>query len=64
MKYASKLTSALLLATCMISLQNCGKSEAKKEEEKASKEPAKEVVTEGFVLKKGTLSSSLQVPEN
>jgi len=62
MKYASKLTSALLLATCMISLQNCGKSEAKKEEEKASKEPAKEVVTEGFVLKKGTLSSSLQVP--
>jgi membrane fusion protein (multidrug efflux system) len=62
MKYASKLTSALLLATCMIGFLNCGKSEAKKEEEKASKEPAKEIVTEGFVLKKGTLSSSLQVP--
>ncbi|MCE7039403.1 efflux RND transporter periplasmic adaptor subunit [Dyadobacter sp. CY312] len=62
MKYASKLTSAFLLATCMISLQNCGKSEAKKEEEIASKEPAKEVVTEGFVLQKGTLSSNLQIP--
>lgn len=62
MKYASKITSALLLATCMISLQNCGKSEAKKEEEIASKEPAKEVVTEGFVLQKGALSSNLQIP--
>ena len=61
MKYISKISLSLLVATAAITLQNCGSSKAKEEEE--SKKPPVEVASvEGFVLKKGQLSSDLQVP--
>lgn len=45
----------------MAGIQSCNTSKAK-EEEKTTNEPVKESVVEAFVLKKGTLSSSLQIP--
>lgn len=60
MKSISNLTTAFLIATCISGLYSCGtKAE---EEEKTVSEPVKPMVTEAFILQKGTLSSTLRVP--
>jgi len=61
MRYISKISSAFLAVAIAVTLQNCGSSKAKEEEEK-KKETVEAPVLEGFVLKKGQLASNLQIP--
>lgn len=61
MKYISKISLSFLLVAVAVTLQNCGSSKANEEEE-SKKPPVEAASIEGFVLKKGQLSSDLQVP--
>ncbi len=61
MKYISKISFTILLATCLAGIQSCNSSKAK-EENKNTSEPTQEAAIEAFVLKKGSLSSTLQIP--
>jgi len=61
MKYLPNITSAFLAVAMAMTFQHCGPSKAKEEEE-AKKEPVEATSLEGFVLKKGKLSSDLRIP--
>jgi membrane fusion protein (multidrug efflux system) len=61
MKNITNITLALLMTAGAATLQNCGSSNAREEEEK-KESPAAEVSTDGFILEKGQLSSNLQIP--
>jgi membrane fusion protein (multidrug efflux system) len=62
MKHISNMNAALIAMSMMTVVQSCGTGAAKEEDVKEKKEVVAEAVTEGFVLQKGALSSSLQVP--
>ncbi|TDE17585.1 efflux RND transporter periplasmic adaptor subunit [Dyadobacter psychrotolerans] len=62
MKNISNITLAILMAAGAATLQNCGSSKAKEEEAEEKKTTAAAPAVEGFVLKKGQLSSDLHVP--
>lgn len=61
MKKLSYIKSTILLGIAVVTFQSCGSSKAKDEERQKESAPA-EVTTEGFVLQKGVLSSTLRVP--
>lgn len=61
MKHISNINTALIAIGMIAISQSCGTGNAK-EEAKEKKEVVVEVTTEGFVLQKGALASSLQVP--
>ncbi|REA64128.1 efflux RND transporter periplasmic adaptor subunit [Dyadobacter luteus] len=61
MKHISNINTALIAIGMIAISQSCGTGNAK-EEAKEKKEVVAEVTTEGFVLQKGALASSLQVP--